>query len=490
MSRPVRPRDRRPWYAAGIVAIALIGFSLLVGNDRDASPAAPLVEKPGPNSSFKRVMSFADAKPVIDALPDRAPVELRVAPAEMDAAWTRWHNVEIRQRVERGDEDSIVNFWLYGTSFTSRPRATARDLARLPNRDAAEDLLIGRLNDLVTAMASPANERVRFARQVLERQGINPATPLGQEQARIYLVGARARAITENDRYRQAAEAAKGLSSDGALMDALATLYRERGLSSDTSITADFSLERALEAGKVQGRLAPGSVRRIAVVGPGLDFTDKAEGYDFYPLQTIQPFAVLDSLSRLGLSAAADVQLTTFDLSPRVNQHLTTARERARAGDAYVLQLPLEADDPQRQWHPDLVSYWKRLGDRIGNDVAPIAPPDRAKGLRVRAVSVRPDVVSSIAAYDVNIVVEQLQPATLANGFDLVIATNVLVYYDAFDQGLALANIAAMLRPGGVFLTNYPVKPRPPFEPAPSLMTKVFWDKNGNGDTVFGYIRR
>jgi hypothetical protein len=31
-------------------------------------------------------------------------------------------------------------------------------------------------------------------------------------------------------------------------------------------------------------------------VGPGLDFADKQEGYDFYPLQTIQPFAVIDSL--------------------------------------------------------------------------------------------------------------------------------------------------------------------------------------------------
>ncbi len=38
--------------------------------------------------------------------------------------------------------------------------------------------------------------------------------------------------------------------------------------------------------------------------------------------------------------------------------------------------------------------------------------------------------------------------------FDLLIATNILVYYDAFEQSLALANIAAMLRPGGYLLTN------------------------------------
>jgi len=38
--------------------------------------------------------------------------------------------------------------------------------------------------------------------------------------------------------------------------------------------------------------------------------------------------------------------------------------------------------------------------------------------------------------------------------FDLVIATNVLVYYDKLDQSLAMAGIEAMLRPGGLFVTN------------------------------------
>ncbi len=181
------------------------------------------------------------------------------------------------------------------------------------------------------------------------------------------------------------------------------------------------------------------------------------------------------------------MQLTTFDVSPRVNQHLTTASELARAGDAYVLQLPLEPDDAQRQWHPDLVSYWQRFGDRVGDVVEPIPPPAGAKGLRVRAVSVRPSVVTSVVPHDLNIVLEQLQPAVLGAGFDLVIATNVLVYYDPFEQALALANIAAMLRPGGVFLTNYAVSPRPPFESAPSQTTKVFWDRQNNGDTIFWY---
>jgi len=37
-----------------------------------------------------------------------------------------------------------------------------------------------------------------------------------------------------------------------------------------------------------RGAFAAGSVRRVGIIGPGLDFTDKQEGYDFYPAQTVQ----------------------------------------------------------------------------------------------------------------------------------------------------------------------------------------------------------
>lgn len=41
--------------------------------------------------------------------------------------------------------------------------------------------------------------------------------------------------------------------------------------------------------------------------------------------------------------------------------------------------------------------------------------------------------------------------------FDLIVATNVFVYYDRFEQMLAMLNIDAMLQPGGVLLTNTPM---------------------------------
>jgi chemotaxis methyl-accepting protein methylase len=72
---------------------------------------------------------------------------------------------------------------------------------------------------------------------------------------------------------------------------------------------------------------------------------------------------------------------------------------------------------------------------------------------------VRPEVTLSITPRDLNIVLERLGPLAKDDLFDLIVATNVLVYYDAFEQALALANISAMLRPGGVFLTNYKSRP-------------------------------
>jgi hypothetical protein len=451
---------------AAVVAAAAVSFWFL----RESTPVAhaPAALDLVPR---KTDIPYADARPILEA----HHIDLS------QAAWPAWaarHDQEIRARLAQGDEDSVVNLWLYGTTFTTLPRATEREVTAGP-RARAEELLIRRLDDLVTGIASPgANERLQFARQLVERQGINPATEAGQEQARVYLVKVRERAIAEHARYRKAAKSSE-----------YASLYKDRGLSSDTRLTADFALDKAIEAIAAKGALASGSVRRVAIVGPGLDFTDKAEGYDFYPLQTIQPFALVDSLARFGLANPGDLRVTTLDLSPRVNGHLDAARRRAESGEPYVIQLPLPKDDPKHQWHPDLVAYWQRFGDRIGEAVTPIPPPAVAGDVRLRALRVRPAVTLSIAPQDLDIIVQRLEPLADDRRFDLIVATNILVYYDAFDQALALANITKMLRSGGYFVTNYAVSPVPPLEPSASIVTPVFFDRQGNGDTLYCYKR-
>jgi hypothetical protein len=297
--------------------------------------------------------------------------------------------------------------------------------------------------------------------------------------------------LADNSRYASEARAATSLTDRSAAQTAYSTMYRDRGLSSDTSLRANFAIEQALRSIATAHDGQRPLVRRIGIVGPGLDFTDKAEGYDFYPQQSIQPFAVIDSVVRLGLATSRDLRITTFDVNPRVNQHLSAARVRAGKGAAYTLQLPLSADTPDHQWHADLVSYWQSVGQRIGKDVPASAPPPGAAGVRMRAISIDPAIVLAITPVDMNVVLERLAPLPADESFDLIIATNVLVYYDGFEQSLALANIGSMLRPGGLFLTNYAVPALPPMESSASLVTPVFFDRaERNGDTIFCYRKR
>ena len=52
---------------------------------------------------------------------------------------------------------------------------------------------------------------------------------------------------------------------------------------------------------------------------------------------------------------------------------------------------------------------------------------------------------------NVNIVTERLD----GEAFDLVIATNVFIYYDVLEQALAMSNVEAMLKPGAFLLANF-----------------------------------
>ena len=467
----MKRRSRVPLYllAAGTAVVVVAGLlGSLSRRDRpdagEGSPPTPVVAPVSPGGAAladaaRRYIPLADARPFMETLRGHLPGELRGQnDAALESVWPDWvasRDAAIRARVQRGDEDSLVFFWYFGTSFTNLPPVTARNAPGLGGPEAAERMLQQRLDRLLDALSVPgADERVQFARSVVERRGISPSTPAGRAEARRYLGEIRARVVREYDEHQQALRSMQEQDSADALAG-FATMYRERGLSSDTSVLAAFAVEQALSDLRAGGVLGDGAVRRAAVVGPGLDFANKDDGYDFYPVQTIQPFALADSLIRLGLASADDLAITTLDLSDRVNQHIESARRKARAGQGYVLHLPLDAVEA---WNPELVAYWARAGDRIGRESQAIVPPSSAGRIRVRAVTIPPMRVLSVVPRDLNIVLERLDPPS-GMRFDAIVATNILVYYDAFEQALALANIAAMLRPGGILLSNTPVPP-------------------------------
>jgi hypothetical protein len=412
-------------------------------------------------------VTFEQAAPVLQALPSNLPSALRGrSTQEIARLWPSWieqHDRDVRARLERGDEDSLVNFWLYGTSFTSQPPAVAR---ASPLSTSALDIIItDRLEDLLDRVTRPGdNERLQFARRMLAARNADPTDTAGRERARRVLFDIRQRMIREFAGTDQTLAAATP-GGTAAVTVANATIFRDRGLSSDTSILSDYSVHVALGTIARQRTLMPGSVRRVAIVGPGLDFTNKADGYDYYPQQATQPFALIDTLRRLGL-AAADVQVTTFDINVRVNDHLRNAPVRAASSSGYFVSLPW----PTREvWTSGVDEYWRQWGLAIGDEVPAVPAPAIAGVVKTRSVRIHPAVVSSIVPRDLNIVVDRLLMAS-DERFDLVVATNVLFYYDVFEQALAAANVAAMLRPGGVFVTNTAIFPTPPLHASASYL--------------------
>jgi len=82
-----------------------------------------------------------------------------------------------------------------------------------------------------------------------------------------------------------------------------------------------------------------------------------------------------------------------------------------------------------------------------------MALPPQVQNADTRAVRIRPEVVALMEPLSVNAVLQRLDLPS-DQQYDLVICTNVLVYYDAFQQALTLSNVESMLASGGVFLTN------------------------------------
>jgi SAM-dependent methyltransferase len=445
---------------------------------------------PGAAGPARVDIPYEDARPIIEYLAATLPEQLagvRTSSREWPS-WVALRDGEIRARLFRGDEDSLLNFLLFGTSFTSRPRAV-NDSSRLGGAERAAEILRGRIDDLAAAVLAPgANERLAFVRQVMMRADLTLSGPDSKPAIARYLRSVMARVNAEVQGYVRTVDAARAAADPVEEFVARSQLFQSRGLSSDTSIRADAAIDQALEGLRTAGFYTLGSVRRAAIVGPGLDFTDKAEGYDFYPPQTVQPFAVVDSLIRLKLAPADGLELTAFDVNPRVLAHITAARERARSGSAYTVQLVREAD---ASWRPRLTDYWQLFGSRIGEAAPPTEPPANVGSVAVRAVAIRPAVVRSIVPHDLDIVLQRLELPPGTPKYDLVIATNVLVYYSPFEQALALVNIAKMLRPGGVLLANsaLPEKLAAGIKSAGSTRV-TYSDRPDDGDQVVWYRRQ
>lgn len=394
-------------------------------------------------------MSFEAARPILQAMSAALPVELRGG--RMDAVrwaeWLRTADAKVRRRLEAGEEDTLTNLLRFGVTFTKEYRIDDEYFARYGDSTLVDSFAEHRAHDLIQALAAPGSNQ-RFSqgfsemRALLARKGCALETAAGRAAAQRYLLKNMARMHAE---FMQAKERAK---ADRAHM------FEDRGISLDSNLWPDYDLDLQFRRMAEKGMLKAGSVRRVAIVGPGLDFVNKQEGVDYYPPQTVQPFAVLDSLLRLGLADAGAIEIHTLDISALVNAHIAAVRRNAAAGRPYTVQLPWFAGG---RWSPEFrgrfVDYWQALGARIGDPTTPIPVPEGAAGMETRAVQIRPGMVARVKPADMNIVYQVL-PVAEGGRFDLIVGTNIFLYYGAFEQSLARANVAAMLKAGGYLLSN------------------------------------
>ncbi len=425
-------------------------------------------------------LPFSEAQPILNTYLNTLPAELKPNGQPTAVAWDKWvrtQDKDIRSRLERGQEDTLTNLLRLGVTYTKEERISYTQLESFGKDKYVDSLANKRADDLIRALTSPhANEGMVDMRSFLEKQNFNLKTPDGQKRVKAYMLANLAR--MRDEVIKAEAELYKNKNAN------LSQQFKDRGISTDSNLYPDYMIQVHLKHMMDQGLLKPGSIRRVAIVGPGLDFVNKNSGSDFYPPQTTQPFAVIDTLARLNLADPATVELYTFDISSRVNRHLAKAHSEAAAGKWYTIQL---LSSPSDQWNKDyaagFLDYWQKLGSEIGKPANKIPVPEAASDIWNRAISVRPAVVERVTPEDMNVVFQTLTlPAD--KQFDLVIGTNIFVYYASLEQSLARANIGSMVKPGGFLISNELLPSKAPSKLTDSLQTKV---DVSNGDTEYMY---
>jgi len=319
-----------------------------------------------------------------------------------------------RARVGEGDRDHLVYYVLQSTDFTTlppiEPAVSAEELARsgvVPSPVKARIDAFNNHEDAKTGRRR--SERMAIFRDLIARE-------------RVDLVKEYARAM------KFAAPAGER--------------YRERGLSTDTTIDAGFVVYLSLSALR---RLEPArQIRTALIVGPGMDLAPRTGLVEAGPPQSYQPFAVMDALVASGLSSRDKLHVTAADINPRVTEWV----RRQRGGRPTLSLVAGIRDQGPVRLSEEYREYFATLGKAIG-----VERPLRGleAGRLGKSVAVAGGVTDALDAETLDITVERLDAR-----YDLVVVTNVFPYLSDAELLLAIGNIAGMLAPGGVVIHNEP----------------------------------
>ena len=337
-----------------------------------------------------RTITARDLPPAIARRFDAAGFDARIRAIEQ----------ETERREAAGELEHLIYYALQSQRFTSLPRIEpALSAQEFVKHEAVPAAVRTRLEAFLQALDRPADDpRLRYFARLLA-----PA-----QRSRGFLEGEYRRVM----RFLYDKEFAHREN-----------VYQTRGHSTDTQVEANYAVWSGLS---VLRTLQPAAeVRRVLIVGPGLDFAPRTALDDSRPPQSFQPYAVADALLGIGFARRGQFTIDCVDINARVVDFIRTFPDGRR-----MLELYSGAGDAEYR------RYFSMLGGAIG-------PKDGS------TVHVDAEVARAIRAGRGNIITTRWEGA-----YDLAIATNVLVYFSSDELALAVANIAAMLRPGGWFLHN------------------------------------
>lgn len=366
-------------------------------------------------------------------------------------------NKDTESREVRGEYDHLIYFLLQSMTFTQEPRiepalssqALVNGLSEaerkkyltdgsdyLPAKERMPKPARARMTDFIKAIGRrSSDERLNYCKSLLS-QTTDSSTPLDQhlysEYARsmkfLYLKEFASRAI---EKEQHAAF--------------IGSLYQDRGHSTDTQIEANYAVYVALASLKAQ---SPSTrIRKVLIVGPGLDFAPRTDLIDLFGPQSYQPFAIADALIGLKLTDAAHLQIHCVDINQRVINYLRGLKQNKKITLSILSGIP---DTASRSLTGEFKEYFGGLGKSIGLEAGLNVPATYDSHLK-KAIVISPEISEIISVDRLNIITERYEPAP---NYDLIVVTNVFPYFKQTELIYALTNIAAMMVEGGYLIHN------------------------------------
>jgi len=362
-----------------------------------------------------------------DAGPLRARLEADGITQDGFASYVRRLHESNLQRVHEGDLDHLVFYLLQSTHFTPAPRV---EPALSAKTFVATSEIQASVRSRVTALLRAVDSSDRDPRLSYFRSLIETTFP---DRAR------RADALLRE--YERVMKFVYEKEPVGC--DAVAALYRTRGLSTDTAVESGFLVYQGL--GVLRSLDPDRRVRRVLIVGPGLDLAPRTGLLESASPESYQPWAVMDALLRLGLSRVDDLEVFAADINPRVVAHI----ERSREAPPVLTLVTGVRESDTLTFADDYRAYFGQLGTAVGLEQG-ASPTSVSTGHLAKIIRTRADVARALRPQALDIVTERLNGAP----FDLIVATNILPYFDDDGLMLAMANVSAMLAVNGAFLHN------------------------------------